>query len=498
MSSLDNIVNMDMLYNSWQKISARNSCSDIDGVDLDLYRSDLQKHLRCLQTSVVSGNYQPYGEKTYESKIRIVSLYCIDDKIIQTAVAKLLNAEYEPAKNVHGFVGKRSIFTAKKSLDKAVARGIYDYAKIDIRKFYNSINKEILLEQIAFALNETSLVDFIKKLILSHNPGLSTGSCLSPVLSNLYLDNFDRVIEQSSEYYARYVDDILVAPVANLALVNENLRSVQLTINEEKSGLVNANKGFRYLGFDIKHNIDKALEKNDFVTAEKLYKAQESDIIVSEPSEETTPLKPKSKPDYEMPNTIRNVVGKCTVIQTIMDKSENENHLNLEEKYVILQVFHCLGKDGEKFIHHILSNCDDYDFAETQRRINRYSVHNPIGCKKLCERIGGFNHCKCNFTNEKIYPTPIIYALRVDRECFIPMTSKDNIGHFKAKNPKDKAQNALTAILELNKKQYEIQEQQKILKGQIEDLFERTNTTEFQTPHGLVIKNDDGIFIKVG
>jgi len=57
---------------------------------------------------------------------------------------------------------------------------------------------------------------------------------------------------------------------------------------------------------------------------------------------------------------------------------------------------------------------------------------------------------------------------------------------------------ALSAIIELNKKQFEISEQQKIMKGQIEDLFERTNTREFQTPQGLMIKTDDGIFLKVG
>jgi hypothetical protein len=155
-------------------------------------------------------------------------------------------------------------------------------------------------------------------------------------------------------------------------------------------------------------------------------------------------------------------------------------------------------EDGAKFIHSVLSHCDDYDYAETQRRINKYGVNNPLGCKKLCERVGGNDKCDCNFSAEKLYPTPIIHALRVDRKCFTPTEPKDNIGHFKAKNPKNKAMDALSAILELNKKQYEITEQQKILKGQIEDLFERTNTLELVTPQGLMFKTEEGIFIKVG
>ena len=192
------------------------------------------------------------------------------------------------------------------------------------------------------------------------------------------------------------------------------------------------------------------------------------------------------------------MIRKCHIIRTIVEKAKEERYLNFPEKTHLLQIFHCLGKDGAKFIHHALSHCDDYDFAETQRRINRYGVNNPVGCKKLGERFGDVTLCLCNFSQEKMYPTPVIHALRVDSECFKPTAPKDNIGHFKAKNPKDKAVDALSAIIELNKKQYEISEQQKILKGQIEDLFERTNTLELQTPQGLLIKTDDGIFIKVG
>jgi hypothetical protein len=112
--------------------------------------------------------------------------------------------------------------------------------------------------------------------------------------------------------------------------------------------------------------------------------------------------------------------------------------------------------------------------------------------------VGSDDSCSCNFTSEKVYPTPIIHALRVDRECFKPMEPKDSIGHFKAKNPKDKATDALGYLIELNKKQYEISQQQEIFRGQIEDLFERTNTRELQTPQGLLVKTDEGLFIKIG
>jgi len=508
MNGFERAISMDTLYKSWQKISAKNASGGLDGIDVSFYRSDLQKHLRSLQTAVVSGSYRPYTEKTYANhKDRQICISCVDDKIIQTALSDSLACAYTPARSTHGFIPKRSVFTAKKSLDDALSEGVCEYSKIDIRRFYDSIDGKLLLKKVELIIDDTQLLALVELVINSHSPGISTGSCLSPVLSNVYLADFDREIEASSVFFSRYVDDMLVAPTYNIELIREKLAELGLEINEDKSRTVSAADGFRYLGFDIKRDtervIDTALQNGDFALAETLYETQESDIAANiepktEQLQEEHPEQVQQKPEYELPNTIRNVVRKCHVVKTIVEKAKTEKRLDFGEKTHLLQIFHCLGESGAKFIHHVLSHCADYDYAETQRRINKYGVNNPLGCKKLCERIGSDEGCACNFASEKVYPTPIIHALRVDRECFRPTEPKDNIGHFKAKNPKDKASDALGYLIELNKKQYEISQQQEIFRGQIEDLFERTNTRELQTPQGLLIKTDDGLFIKVG
>jgi retron-type reverse transcriptase len=500
MVGLERAINMDLLYRSWQKISANNACGGLDGIDLSFYRSDLQKNLRSLQTSVASGRYRPYTEKIYTNhKGRPISISCVDDKIIQTALANVIMMVYIPARSVHGFINKRSVFTAKKSLDSALTGGISEYSKVDIRHFYDSIDGKILFNKIALMFDDADLLALIELLINAHSPGLSAGSCLSPALSNLYLADFDREVEANSLFYARYVDDMLVAPTSNIELIKDKLAEVGLEIHPEKSETVNAAEGFKFLGFDIKHDIDMAIQTGNFELAQEIYEAQECDVAADAPVvKENVVPEAQPKPEYELPNIIRNVVRKCHIVESVVEKAKTDKRLDFGEKALLLQIFHCLGDGGARFIHHVLSHCEDYDYAETQRRIKRYVVNNPLGCKKLCERIGSHEGCACNFTNEKLYPTPIIHALRVDRECFKPTGPKDNIGHFRAKNPTDKATDALSAILELNKKQYEISEQQKILKGQIEDLFERTNTRELMAPQGLMFKTDDGIFIKVG
>jgi retron-type reverse transcriptase len=501
MSEFERITSIDVLTRAWQKISAKKDCFGIDGVDLSLYRADLRKNIRALQTAVANGAYRPYSEKIYTSGNRHISIHCVDDKIIQTAVAGEVAGSYLPSKCAHGFIKNRSIFTAKKSLDCALKSGTADFIKTDISRFYDSIDNDILFAKLKAILIDARFLSLVELLIYSHSPGVSTGSCLSPVLSNLYLADFDNKIENNSVFFARYVDDMLVSPCENLRLITDKLYDVGLEINPKKSEAVNAIEGFTFLGFDIKTTIDTALTNGDFALAEELYTAQKSDIA-AEPQPESPKEEPgheeAAKPEYELPNHIRNVVRKCRVVKEIAEKAKTQKHIDFAEKSHLLQIFHCLGDEGAKFIHHILSLCEEYDYAETQRRIKKYKAPNPIGCKKLCDRVGNAEQCICNFTKDKLYPTPIIHAMRVTPDCFKPSAPQDNIGHFKGKTPEHKAEDALTGLLELNKKAYEIREQQNIFKGQIESLFERNNLTEFQTPQGLLVKTNDGLFIKVG
>jgi retron-type reverse transcriptase len=264
MFEFERATSMDALHNAWQKVSGKNGCAGNDGVDLSFYRSDLRNNLRALQTAVVNADYCPYVEKRYNHKDRLISIHCVDDKIVQTAVAQVVMSAYEPSKCVHGFVSGRSIFTAKKSLDGAVRGGIVGYVKVDIKRFYDSIDNELLVRKLRSLFRVGKFLSLAVTLVNAHRPGISTGSCLSPALSNLYLADFDGELERRSEFYARYVDDMLIAPAENIALTAERLAEVGLEVNTDKSKPVNATDGFTFLGFDIKAAVDAAILEGDF------------------------------------------------------------------------------------------------------------------------------------------------------------------------------------------------------------------------------------------
>jgi hypothetical protein len=142
MDGFERVASMDTLYRWWQKISAKNATGGLDGIDLVLYCADLQKNLRSFQSSVTSGSYRPYTEKTYANhKDRNISFFCVDDKIIQTALSDCLLSTFAPAISTHGFIPKSSIFTAKKSLDTALSDGVIEYAKVDITAFMTALTR---------------------------------------------------------------------------------------------------------------------------------------------------------------------------------------------------------------------------------------------------------------------------------------------------------------------------------------------------------------------
>ena len=525
------------LWNAWQKVNGNNSKnSGIDQMDLDFYRSNAKENINILHYSLISDSYEPYREKSFISrKNRRIYISCLEDKIVQSAIAKVIYETASINRAVHGFIKNRSIFTAHTALKKSLHNHTTNYFKADISRFYESIRVREILRQIAVLINDFRFVSLVEKLVLSHSPGLSTGSALSPVLSNVYLSDFDENRQLSTGFYSRYVDDMLLAPSSEKSMdtvitdTSEELAKIGLCLNMDKSQIVNYEKGFTYLGFDIKAKnklVDDLILQGDFASADKFMNISDEATETEQKNPEETEIDEKtvdekqldyddglskstiivqeeneSTDDEDFPDHILAVSKKCHMVRQFVNKARLEKYLSFPEKQTLLHIFHSLGEDGQKYIHWVLSHCSDYNCAVTQGYIDRCRTLNPIGCKKLCERFEDIcdkSKCKCNFSNDKFYPSPVVHALRRKSGCVKLPRKEDSIGHFKQLSPKQGVEETLSRMMDLNKKEYEIKAQQKICNGQLESLFTRNEITEIQTPQGLLIKNDDGFFIKVG
>jgi hypothetical protein len=514
------------LRTAWNKVNANNPRGwGVDEIDLGYYRLNAEENIRILHYSLVSDSYEPCHEKSFVSrKNRIIYISCLEDKIVQSAIAKVVYESIAINVAVHGFVKNRSVFTARAALKKSMKNNITDYYKADISKFYESVNIQEILWRLSLLIGDARFLRLIRKTLYSHTPGLSTGSALSPVLSNMYLSDFDSSRQANTGFYSRYVDDMLLAPPKGASMdalidgTSGELAKIGLSLNEGKSKIVSAEHGFTYLGFDIKTKnklVDSLILQGDFVAADKILNTPAEPLEpahpVDTPRQEETETRPetivkeevsgKKDESADTPVHVLAIAKKCHMVRQFVNKAKQEKYLSYPEKQTLLHIFHCLGEEGQKYLHFVLSCCDDYNYAVTQGHIDRCPAFNPLGCKKLCERFEDTcdrSNCNCNFKNDKLYPTPVIHALRRKPDCMTLQAKGDSIGHFKQLPAKQGAADALSRMLELNKKEYEIKSQRNIVSGQLESLFKRGNITEIQTPQGLLIKNNDGFFIKVG
>ena len=217
---------------------------------------------------------------------------------------------------------------------------------------------------------------------------------------------------------------------------------------------------------------------------------------VSRPNQENT-----THGEYCPPAHIQSIYNKCHIVKKIIDKAKQHNFISYPERTTLLHIFHCLGDEGAQYIHYVMSFCMNYDYAITQKHIDGCSCINPLGCKKLSlrfEDVYGKAECTCNFKDVDMYPSPVIHAKKILPGCFNSFHKEENIGHFQRKPVKQNTEDILSRLIELNKQQYEINVQQKICAGQIKNLLARNEILELQTPQGLLINNESGLFIKVG
>ncbi len=269
------------------------------------YQDNEEKNLQDLHGSLLALQYTPRKATSYTLPTgRRLFNYCLDDKIVQTAVAGILTERVSYANSVHGFVRKRSVYTAKEQLRTAIKKGIVEYYKADIHAFYESVDQEMLLRKVRRISEDKDFIALVQLLVASHANGISTGSCLSPVLSNLYLSDADAALEQATSFYSRYVDDILIAPKKDAGIqtvidkTNNVLQGIKLTLNEKKSQVVNVDEGFRYLGFDIRNssNVEKLIQEGNYAMADRLLTVERNH------PEPDHPEPNRSEPNHSEPN----------------------------------------------------------------------------------------------------------------------------------------------------------------------------------------------------
>ena len=275
---------METLREAYRVAKANNGAPGIDGVTFeDIEASGVEPFLEHLRDELVARTYQPMRvrrkaiPKDGGTKVRVLGIPTIRDRVVQGALQLILEpifeADFQPGS--YGYRPKRSAHAAVQRVAEAIAQYKTRVIDVDLQAFFDNVRHHVLLAKVAQRINDAEVMQVLKSILkTSGSKGVPQGGVISPLLSNLYLTEVDRMLERAKEVtrrgkytyleYARFADDLVILVDAYrdhdwlLHAVDTRLRQelavLQVAINEEKSRLVDLAHGetFSFLGFDFR------------------------------------------------------------------------------------------------------------------------------------------------------------------------------------------------------------------------------------------------------
>jgi group II intron reverse transcriptase/maturase len=272
--TLEQIFTTKALKNAYGEITSR--AVGLDGVSLSLFKEDLKENLEELQSELFRSRYTPEPlkhitiEKEDESE-RPVGLSSLRDKIVQKTLATVLTSYYEAHFNNknYGFRRNKDTLKAIGRAKENLQKGRVWVLRTDIDNFFENINHERLMHILSSRIEEERVVSLIASFLtngsfaryryINNTEGIHQGDPLSPLLSNIYLNQLDWFLEEQGIEFVRYVDDISIFSHSKKEVektkidLESYLHSIDLTVNESKTKTVHSVKeGFVFLGVSFK------------------------------------------------------------------------------------------------------------------------------------------------------------------------------------------------------------------------------------------------------
>ncbi|MBA3814768.1 MAG: group II intron reverse transcriptase/maturase [Alphaproteobacteria bacterium] len=258
----------------------------IDGVTFaSIEEGGVEGFLESIREELVNGTYLPTRgrEKKLDKgygKTRTLKIPSIKDRVVQGAIKLILEPIFEPdfQDGSYGYRPKRTAHQAVHRVSEAIVEEKTRVIDLDLKAYFDTVRHDILLQKIAARINDKKILRLIKLILkTSGKRGIGQGGVASPLFSNIYLTEVDKMLEKAREVtrrgkythleYARFADDIVIliddhqkwdwlVQAVNQRL-QEELAKLDVAINQEKTKIVNLAKGekFSFLGFDFRQQI---------------------------------------------------------------------------------------------------------------------------------------------------------------------------------------------------------------------------------------------------
>ena len=256
---MERICDRDNLNRAYRKVKANKGAPGVDGMSLDDLAAWIAAHKDTLIASLLEGRYQPQPVRGVQipkpgGGVRQLGIPTVVDRLIQQAILQVLEPLFDPtfSNSSYGFRPGRSAHQALAAAQQYVAEGRLIVVDMDLEKFFDRVNHDILMGRLARRVNDKRLLRIIRRFLeaglmqdgacIARQEGTPQGGPLSPLLANLLLDDLDRELERRGHKFCRYADDCNIyvrtkaAGERVLASLTAFLEThLRLRVNREKS-----------------------------------------------------------------------------------------------------------------------------------------------------------------------------------------------------------------------------------------------------------------------
>lgn len=297
---MERICDPSNLNRAYKRVKANKGAAGVDGMTVDALFGWIAEHKESLIDSLISGTYQPKPvlgveiPKPGKNKgVRQLGIPCVVDRLVQQAILQVLEPIFDPtfSGSSYGFRPGRSAHQALIKAREYVREGYEIVVDMDAEKFFDRVHHDRLMSSLSNRISDKRLLKIIRRFLetgmmkqgicIKRGEGLSQGGPLSPLMSNLVLDELDKELERRGHKFCRYGDDcnIYVKSLRAGERVFNSIKEflekrLKLKVNETKSACAPVEErqflGYRFLREGkmviAEHSLDRVKDKVRTIT----------------------------------------------------------------------------------------------------------------------------------------------------------------------------------------------------------------------------------------
>jgi RNA-directed DNA polymerase len=258
---MEAVVARENMLRAYKQVMSNKGAAGVDGMTVEQLKPYLQEHWERIKEALLNGKYQPQPVRCVaipkpQGGMRQLGIPPVVDRLIQQALHQVLSPIFEPgfSESSYGFRPGRSAHQAVRQARDYVAEGRRWVVDLDLEKFFDRVNHDVLMSRVARKISDKRVLSLIRRylqagmmiggVVSPRTEGAPQGGPLSPLMSNVLLDELDKELERRGHKFCRYADDSNIyvrsrqAGERVMASITEFLeKRLRLKVNLEKSAV---------------------------------------------------------------------------------------------------------------------------------------------------------------------------------------------------------------------------------------------------------------------